>query len=278
MFIKLFNNFKEFFDSQYQYKFKFDDSINKINEFSNENFIIIYDDLLIYSFNSHIKSYGSSNNFDEIVKDLFYRNICFDEIEDLRLVDSLQRLFNYKVYKEDYYYKVFPTNIRRTLFSGGCFWCMAHPYYEFKGVIKVLSGYAGGKTLNPTYLETKHGNGYKETVFISYDSNLISYKELLKLYFESIDPFDTDGQFIDKGESYQTQVYFKTINESNIFEEYKNQIEKQYKLKVAVRTSLDSIFYLAEEEHQDFSKKNKAKFLKEEKESGREEYKYINLN
>ncbi len=276
--IVLFKNGREFLESKYSKNFNVKDDLTKIEEFSNKNFIILYDNFLVYSKDRLIHTLGVTDNYVEIIKDLFYRNICLDKISDLKLCHALKKTFNYSIYKEENYYKTIKSNIRRTLFSGGCFWCMAHPYYEFDGVLNVISGYAGGSSINPNYLDTKHGNGYKETVFIEYDNNKISYKELLKLYFESIDPFDTEGQFIDKGESYQTQVYFKDELEENIFNEYKIDIEKRYKLKVAVKTHCDSLFYKAEEEHQNFEFKNKDKFITEEHISGRDNYNYVKLD
>jgi methionine-S-sulfoxide reductase len=223
--------------------------------------------------------FGYTLNMDEAITDLFYRNILFDKIftKNVRFINRLKKLFNYKIMIDNDHYRVCQRNIRRTLFSGGCFWCMAHPYYTFDGVIKVLSGYAGGTSLNPTYLETKKGNGYLETVLIVYDSNKISYSDLLKLYFESIDPFDTEGQFIDKGYSYTTQVYLKTKNEINCFEEYKKKIEDLYKMKVSVKKHGDALFYVAEDEHQEFEFKNKEKFLKEEEDSGRNNFSYVKI-
>ena len=103
------------------------------------------------------------------------------------------------------------------MFAGGCFWCISKPYYECDGVISVYSGYAGGDEVNPTYSDVKSGKtSHRETIKIIYDSNVISYSELLDIYFESINPFDGEGQFIDRGFNYTCAIFTYDIEEINI--------------------------------------------------------------
>ena len=117
-------------------------------------------------------------------------------------------------------------NINACVFAGGCFWCIADPFYNIDGVIDVYSGYCGGEYINPKYEDVKYGNtGHKESILIIYDKNKISYYDLLKTYFENIDPFDGTGQFIDKGDSYQTAVFNNIVN----------YIENKYNNKVMVK-------------------------------------------
>jgi methionine-S-sulfoxide reductase len=256
-------------------------TLNNINGFNNKNFVISYDNLHIISYRSKMYLLGYQDELDNIIDDLYLRNVEFKHIytSNVKFINLLKKKYNFKIEFESKSYFVSETNIRRTVFSGGCFWCMAHPYYKEDGVLKVISGYAGGTTLNPTYLETKHGeNDFRESVLIVYDTNKTSYANLLKLYFESIDPFDSLGQFIDKGKSYTTCVYFKNKDEETVFNNYKAYIESSYKLEVKVLTDNDTIFYKAEDEHQEFEFKNKDKFLAEEESSGRNKFNYVKIS
>ena len=88
----------------------------------------------------------------------------------------------------------------KAYFAGGCFWCMEESFEKLSGVEKVISGYSGGTTENPTYKEVVYGKtGHFEVVEIIYDKEIISFKELLNIFWKNIDPFDPYGQFCDKG-------------------------------------------------------------------------------
>jgi peptide-methionine (S)-S-oxide reductase len=155
-------------------------------------------------------------------------------------------------------------HIKKALFAGGCFWCMALPYYDMEGVVKVISGYAGGKEKNPTYEEVKaQRTGHKETVLIYYDERKISYETLLRAYFASIDPFDDEGQFIDRGKSYTTAVFTNDKKEKELFKQIAYEYEKQFGKKVVVSLLEEAVFYPAEEYHQDFHLKNPERMKKE---------------
>ena len=100
---------------------------------------------------------------------------------------------------------VFASEKSKAYFAGGCFWCMEESFEKLTGVEKVISGYSGGKTENPTYEEVTYGNtGHLEVVEVIYDASLISFEELLKNFWLNIDPFDPYGQFCDKGYSYRS--------------------------------------------------------------------------
>ena len=170
-------------------------------------------------------------------------------------------------------------NIKTCIFAGGCFWCIADPFYNIDGVIDVYSGYCGGNFKNPTYKEVKTGTtGHKESILIIYDSNKVSYYDLLKTYFENIDPFDGDGQFIDRGSSYQTAVFTDDVQEINDYNEIVKSIELNYQKKVMVKLFNKEIFYLAESEHQRFSINNIEKFKIEEEISGRNNFEKIKID
>lgn len=169
-------------------------------------------------------------------------------------------------------------NIKTCIFAGGCFWCIADPFYNIDGVIDVYSGYCGGDFENPTYKEVKTGTtGHKESILIIYDINKVSYYDLLKTYFENIDPFDGDGQFIDRGSSYQTAVFTDDVQEINDYNKIVKSIELNYQKKVMVKVLNKEIFYLAESEHQRFSINNIEKFKIEEEISGRNNFNKIKV-
>lgn len=154
--------------------------------------------------------------------------------------------------------------------AGGCFWCMAKPYYEYEGIKKVYSGYSGGFEVNPTYDEVKkQKTGHMEAVKILFNKEEISYKDILDIYFETIDPFDFGGQFIDRGESYTCAIFYHDDEMKKLALEYLLEIERTYKKKVAVKILAEMNFYIAEEYHQDFALKNPEAMEKELVESGR---------
>lgn len=105
--------------------------------------------------------------------------------------------------------RVSESNLQVATFAGGCFWCMVHPFDEWPGVLKVVSGYTGGATVNPTYEQVCSGQtGHREAVQITFDPAVISYEQLLEIFWRQIDPTDPGGQFVDRGSSYQTAVYY----------------------------------------------------------------------
>lgn len=170
-------------------------------------------------------------------------------------------------------------NINRSVFAGGCFWCLANSFYSLDGVIKVVSGYCGGRIVNPSYSDVKRGEtGHKESILVIYDKDKITFDKLLKVYFENIDPFDGDGQFIDRGNSYKCAVFTDNINEIDVYNKYLNIISKKYKKDVKVELLNNNIFYHAEDEHQNYSLKNKELFQNEESISGRKDFKNIKID
>lgn len=162
------------------------------------------------------------------------------------------------------------SNIKEAIFAGGCFWCMAKPYYEYDGVYNVLSGYTGGHTLNPSYYDVKKGTtGHMEAIKITYDEEKISYEQLLDIYFYNIDPFDKDGQFIDRGENYSCAIFYTSKKDYQLAKEKIETIEKKNAKKVYVKLLKPSTFYAAEEYHQDYHIKNPKEYKIEFDSSGR---------
>ena len=126
-------------------------------------------------------------------------------------------------------------NIKEAYFAGGCFWCMEDFFEKTKGVKEVISGYSGGKLKNPTYKKVTYENtGHFETAKIIYDADIISYKRLLDYYWKNIDPFDSSGQFCDKGMSYRSVIFYTDEDEKDKIEKSIKNIENKFKNKKVV--------------------------------------------
>src|SRR5699024_5517557 len=111
-------------------------------------------------------------------------------------------------------------------FAGGCFWCMVKPFDEWDGVISVISGFTGGHISNPTYKQVKTGNtGHYEAVEITYDPQIITYEEILSIYWQQIDPTDDGGQFHDRGDMYRTAIFYCTDQQKKLAEQSKKTLE-----------------------------------------------------
>ena len=163
-------------------------------------------------------------------------------------------------------------NIKEAYFAGGCFWCMEDSFEKIKGVEEVISGYSGGKLKNPTYKEVTYGNtGHFETAKIIYNEDIISYKNLLNYYWKNIDPFDSIGQFCDKGLSYRSVAFYETDKQKSEINKSIKNIEKNFKNKKVV-TFIRKFkkFYPAEDYHQDYYEKNFINYLLYKKACGRE--------
>ena len=94
-------------------------------------------------------------------------------------------------------------------FAGGCFWCITPTFKEMDGVLDVVSGYSGGEEANPTYADVKkQKTRHRETICIDFDPAKVTFESLLEVFLSSVDPFDPDGQFIDRGHSYTLAVYY----------------------------------------------------------------------
>lgn len=166
-------------------------------------------------------------------------------------------------------------NFKKATFAGGCFWCMIKPFDKYEGVIKVLSGYTGGHIENPTYEEVKtQTTGHLEAVEITFDKDKITYKELVDIFFKIIDPTDEGGQFIDRGESYKTAIFYHDKEQQEIAIESIKTLEVSGKFSRPIMTKVlpAKPFYLAEDYHQDYYKKNPKAYKEELELSGRETF------
>ena len=109
------------------------------------------------------------------------------------------------------------SNYKKVYFAGGCFWCMEESFDKEKGIIQSISGYSGGHLINPTYKEVIYKDtGHVETIEITYDPKMTSYKNLLEVFWKNIDPFDKYGQFCDKGKSYRSVIFFQNKMQKKI--------------------------------------------------------------
>ncbi|MDC1095811.1 peptide-methionine (S)-S-oxide reductase MsrA [Pelagibacteraceae bacterium] len=161
---------------------------------------------------------------------------------------------------------------KKAYFAGGCFWCMEESFDKVEGVIKSVSGYSGGHLKNPTYQDVINKNtGHVEAIEITYDPKVTSYEKLLKIYWENIDPFDSFGQFCDKGKSYRSVIFYENKIQKKIITESLKKIEKKFKAKVVTLIWSFDNFYQAEEYHQDYYQKNLLKYLSYKKACQREE-------
>lgn len=147
----------------------------------------------------------------------------------------------------------------QAIFAGGCFWCMVKPFDQWPGVKEVVSGYTGGHKPNPTYEEVcSETTGHYEAVRITFDPEVISYEEILKIYWQQIDPTDPGGQFFDRGQSYQTAIFYLNEEQKEKAEQSKRELEESGKFSKPIVTKIlpASEFYEAEEYHQHYYRKN----------------------
>lgn len=159
--------------------------------------------------------------------------------------------------------------------AGGCFWCVEAPFEKVDGVVKVVSGYAGGEKVNPSYKEVASGaTNYLESVQVYYDPAVISYYEILDIYWKLFDPTDEGGSFYDRGQQYTSAIFYhnekqKLIAEESIIELNRNGI---FDKPVVTKVKPFKNFYEAEEYHQDFYKKNPGRYNSYREGSGRDDF------
>jgi len=164
-------------------------------------------------------------------------------------------------------------------FAGGCFWCMVKPFDRYEGVHSVISGYTGGDVENPSYeLVCTNTTGHREAVQITFDDEVISYEQLLDIFWRQIDPTDTGGQFFDRGESYETAIYTHTEEQKALAKKSKEALDASGKFSKPIATEIieAKTFYSAEQGHQDYYKTNPTHYNRYAIGSGREQFKSDN--
>ena len=165
--------------------------------------------------------------------------------------------------------------LQEAIFAGGCFWCMEPPFEKLKGVKAVISGYAGGQKENPAYKEVASGKTkHVEAVKVIYDPSVVSYSDLLQVFWRNIDPTDKGGQFVDRGFQYSSAIFFAGKKEKEAIEQSKKKIEtsKRFKKKIVTRIVPKTSFYPAEDYHQDYYKKNPLRYKYYRYRSGRDQF------
>jgi peptide-methionine (S)-S-oxide reductase len=147
------------------------------------------------------------------------------------------------------------------IFAGGCFWCMEPEFKAVAGVSKVVSGYTGGHVKNPTYEQVSRGDtGHVEAIEVTYDPAQVSYESLLAIFWRNIDPLDAYGQFCDKGSQYRAGIFTHGEEQKAQALASREKVAAMFKKPVETLVEEASIFYPAEDYHQDFYIKSKARY------------------
>ena len=163
----------------------------------------------------------------------------------------------------------------RATFAGGCFWCTQADFEKFDGILKVTAGYTGGRTENPTYEEVcSGGTGHAEAVQIVYDPGLMSYEQLLDFFLRHIDPMDAGGQFADRGAQYRSVIFYHDEKQRGAALEFVRvqSGSGRFTKPIAVEIAPFSKFYEAEDYHQNFSRKDPARYSRYRFFSGRDRF------
>lgn len=148
------------------------------------------------------------------------------------------------------------------IFAGGCFWCTESDFEKLPGVVKAESGYTAGKKANPTYEEVSAGyTGHTEAVRVTYDPEKVSYAKLVEYFWPTIDPTEKNRQFCDIGDQYRTGIYWGNETEKQVAEVSRDALLKTGRFKnIYTELAPASAFYLAEDYHQDYYKKNPVRY------------------
>lgn len=147
--------------------------------------------------------------------------------------------------------------MKEIYYAGGCFWGVEEYFSRIHGVFDVTAGYANGKTANPTYKEVCTRNtGHAETVHVLYDPEIVSLKTLTEQFFKIINPISVNKQGNDVGVQYRTGIYYVDESDKAILERVMAEVQKQYDKPIVVELLPLTNYYLAEEYHQDYLKKN----------------------
>ncbi|MFN4044182.1 peptide-methionine (S)-S-oxide reductase MsrA [Limnobacter sp.] len=162
--------------------------------------------------------------------------------------------------------------LEQAIFAGGCFWCMEEAFEKIGGVKSVESGYTGGRTSAPTYEQVSQGNtGHVEVVRVHYDPRQISYSNLLKAFWTNIDPTVENRQFCDVGEQYRSAIFYLNEQQHREAKQSKEQLLGTGKFKnIYTTVEAAQTFYVAEEYHQDFYRKNPLRYRYYKTTCGRE--------
>jgi peptide methionine sulfoxide reductase msrA/msrB len=166
-------------------------------------------------------------------------------------------------------------NLETATFAGGCFWCVESDFEKIDGVASVVSGYTGGKIKDPTYKEVSAGGtGHVEAIQVHFDPEKVTYNELLDAFWRHVDPTDSGGQFVDRGPQYRTAIFHHSAEQKRMAEESKKELDRSgiYDKPVVTEIVEFTVFYDAEEYHQDYYKKNPLRYKYYRRGSGRDRF------
>ena len=145
--------------------------------------------------------------------------------------------------------------LAKAYFASGCFWCVEAVYESVKGVQESISGYSGGFTQNPDYASSNTGRtGHAEAVEIIYNPNVISFAQLVDVYFGSQNPTQVNGQGPDHGSQYRSIIFYQNEAEKKIIMDKKNKLAKKLNAKIAAEVYPFQKFWIAEEYHQNYER------------------------
>ncbi len=155
-----------------------------------------------------------------------------------------------------------PQTKATAIFAGGCFWCIEKDFEKLSGVIEVESGYTAGRTSQPTYEQVSAGQtGHTEAVRVIYDPTKVSYSQLVEYFWRHIDPTVKDRQFCDSGSQYRSGIYWQNEAERQIAEASRDELLKSKRFPVIyTELAAASTFWMAEDYHQDYYKKNPVRY------------------
>ena len=160
-------------------------------------------------------------------------------------------------------------------FAGGCFWCTESDFEKVPGVVAVISGYIGGDIPNPTYEMVSSGvTGHYEAVQVRYDPARISYQELLEVFWRKVNPTDAGGQFVDRGGQYRAAIFFHDETQQALAEASKKNLAQSNRFSKPIVTQIlkATVFYAAEEYHQDYYRKKPRRYAFYRSNSGRDRF------
>ncbi|WP_339925665.1 peptide-methionine (S)-S-oxide reductase MsrA [uncultured Cyclobacterium sp.] len=169
----------------------------------------------------------------------------------------------------------YPGNTEKATFAGGCFWCIESPFEGIDGIVSVVSGYAGGKEKNPSYQQVSSGKtSHKEAVQVTFDPDVISYSEVIDIFWQQYDPTDDGGSFYDRGSQYQSAIFYHDNKQKKVAQSLKEGIDDSGIFDKPVATPIVKFtnFYPAEDYHQDYYKKEPAAYKSYRVGSGRDRF------
>jgi peptide-methionine (S)-S-oxide reductase len=156
-----------------------------------------------------------------------------------------------------------PAGLAKATFAGGCFWCVEADFDKVPGVKSTVSGYIGGKVANPSYEQVAgKGTGHAEAVEVVYDPKVVSYGQLVDYFWRTIDPTTKDRQFCDAGSPYRPGIF---VHDGTQLAAAKASLDalnknKPFKEPVVAEITMAGPFYVAEDYHQDYYKKNPVRY------------------